>query len=141
MDLRTLRSGDKVMQLRNNYELDVYNGDVGIITLLDVDAKELEVTFDDGRVVLYAFDQLDDLGLAYAATIHKSQGSEYPMVVLAFLPQHYMMLQRNVFYTAITRGKNHVIVVGDAKAVGMAVRNSKIVLRNTRLAERLRNVL
>ena len=138
---RTLRSGDKVMQLRNNYELDVYNGDVGIITLLDVDAKELEVTFDDGRVVLYAFDQLDDLGLAYAATIHKSQGSEYPMVVLAFLPQHYMMLQRNVLYTAITRGKNHVIVVGDAKAVGMAVRNSKIVLRNTRLAERLRNVL
>jgi len=129
------------MQLRNNYDLDVYNGDVGLITLVDADAAELEVTFDDGRVVLYHFDDLGDLGLAYAATVHKSQGSEYPAVVLPFLPQHYMMLQRNVLYTAITRGKQLVIVVGNAKAVGMAVRNSKIARRNTRLADRLRNVL
>ena len=135
---RNLRRGDKVMQLRNNYELDVYNGDVGTITLVDEEARELEVTFDD-RVVLYRFDDLDNLALAYAATVHKVQGSEYPAVVLLFLPQHYMMLQRNVFYTAITRGKKLVVVVGDPKAVGMAVRNNRIIRRNSRLTERLCN--
>lgn len=138
---RNFRQGDKVMQLKNNYELDVYNGDVGIITLLDETAKELEVTFEDDRVVLYPFDALDNLTLAYAATVHKSQGSEYPAVVLVFLPQHFMLLQRNVLYTAITRGKRLVLLVGNAKAVGMAVRNCKIARRNTRLAERLRNEL
>ncbi len=137
---RGLRCGDKVMQLRNNYELDVYNGDVGVITLADEEAKELEVTFDD-RVVLYRYEDLDDLALAYAATVHKAQGSEYPAVVLLFLPQHYMMLQRNVLYTAITRGKKLVVIVGDAKAVGMAVRNCKIARRNSSLAERLRNTI
>jgi exodeoxyribonuclease V alpha subunit len=138
---RAFRKGDKVMQLRNNYELDVYNGDTGIITLLDIEAKELEITFDDDRVVLYSFDDLDNLGLAYAATVHKSQGSEYKAVVLPFLPQHYMMLQRNVLYTAITRGKQLVTIVGSAKAVGMAVRNNKTTRRHTRLAERLRNTM
>ena len=136
-----LRKGDKVMQLRNNYNLDVYNGDVGIISLVDAEAAELEVTFDDDRVALYRFDEVDNLGLAYAATVHKAQGSEYPAVVLPLLPQHYMMLQRNVLYTGVTRGKRLVIIVGDPKAVGMAVRNSKIARRNTRLAERLRNVI
>lgn len=134
-----LRCGDKVMQLRNNYELDVYNGDMGIISRLDRETSELEVTFEDQRVVLYGFDDLDDLGLAYAATVHKSQGSEYPAVVMLVLPQHYMMLQRNVLYTGITRGKRLVIIVGDAKAVGQAVRNTGNTRRNTRFAERLRN--
>ncbi len=135
---RGFREGDKVMQTRNNYELDVYNGDTGIITLVDEEAGELEVTFED-KTVLYRFDEADNLVLAYAATVHKAQGSEYPAVVLLFLPQHYMMLQRNVLYTAVTRGKRLVTVVGDPKAVGMAVRQCKIARRNTRLTERLRN--
>jgi exodeoxyribonuclease V alpha subunit len=137
---RSFRVGDKVMQFRNNYELDVYNGDVGVIRMADEEAGELEVTFED-RTVIYPNDALDDLGLAYAMTIHKSQGSEYPAVVVVLLPQHFMMLQRNVLYTAITRGRKYVVIVGDSKAVRMAVRNSQISKRNTLLAERLRNAL
>lgn len=136
---RDLRDGDKVMQLRNNYELDVYNGDVGVITRVDESALEVEVAYDDQRRVLYGYDELDDLGLAYAMTVHKSQGSEYPAVVIPMLSQHYMMLQRNVLYTAITRGKKIVVIVGEEKAISMAVRNSQITRRNTLLAERLRN--
>lgn len=113
---RGLRLGDKVMQLRNNYELEVFNGDLGVISQLEEDAKELEVTFDDGRKVLYPLDEVDNLGLAYAATIHKSQGSEYPAVVIPFLPQHYMMLQRNVLYTGITRGRKIVVLIGEKKS-------------------------
>jgi exodeoxyribonuclease V alpha subunit len=134
-----LRVGDKVMQLRNDYELEVFNGDVGRITHADADTQELQVTFDDGRIVLYPYDELESLALAYACTIHKSQGSEYPAVVIPFLPQHYMMLQRNVLYTAITRGKRLVIVVGEPKAVAMAIRNNRIARRHTRLSDRLRN--
>jgi exodeoxyribonuclease V alpha subunit len=92
-------------------------------------------------VVIYRIDDLDDLGLAYATTVHKSQGSEYPIVVLAFLPQHYMMLQRNVLYTALTRARDKVIVVGHPKAITSAVRNNKITRRNTLLAERLRRAI
>jgi len=136
---RDLRQGDKVMQLRNNYELDVYNGDVGVIARADAVLKEVEVAFEGQRRVLYGFDELDDLGLAYAMTVHKSQGSEYPAVVLPMLSQHYMMLQRNVLYTAITRGKRLVVIVGDEKAIGMAVHNSRLSRRNTLFAERLRN--
>ncbi len=136
---RNFGVGDKVMQIRNNYELDVYNGDVGVITLLDTEGEEIEVCFEDERRVLYGFDDADDLTPAFCATVHKSQGSEYPAVVLSLLPQHYMMLQRNVLYTAITRGKKIVVLVGSAKAVAMAVHNSNIMQRNTRLAERLRN--
>jgi exodeoxyribonuclease V alpha subunit len=136
---RDLRDGDKVMQLRNNYELDVYNGDVGVISRVDESALEVEVAFDDQRRVIYGFDELDDLGLAYAMTVHKSQGSEYPAVVIPMLSQHYMMLQRNVLYTAITRGKRLVVIVGEEKAISMAVRNSQLTRRNTLLAERLRN--
>jgi exodeoxyribonuclease V alpha subunit len=136
---RTFRKGDKVMQLRNNYELDVYNGDVGIVNVVDADAREVEIKFDD-RSVLYSFDDLDELTLAYAITVHKSQGSEYPAVVVLLLPQHYMLLQRNVLYTAITRGRRLVIIVGDQKAVGMAIANTSVAARNTRLADRLRNV-
>ncbi|NLF58578.1 MAG: ATP-dependent RecD-like DNA helicase [Candidatus Hydrogenedens sp.] len=131
--------GDKVMQLKNNYELEVFNGDTGVITSLDQEARELQISFDDGRVVLYPFEETDNLAPAYCATVHKSQGGEYPAVVLSFLPQHYMMLQRNVLYTAVTRGRRMVVVVGSKKAVAMAVRNSNVVRRNTRLAERLRN--
>jgi exodeoxyribonuclease V alpha subunit len=138
---RNFRQGDKVMQLRNNYELDVYNGDVGIVRLVDTEAGELEVAFEDGRVVLYGFDQAEELDLAYAATVHKSQGSEYPALVLPFLPQHYMMLQRNLLYTAVTRGKSLVVLIGNAKAIGMAVRNSRTTRRNTMLMDRLRNTL
>lgn len=137
---RNFRQGDKVMQLRNNYELEVFNGDMGIITRVDLEDRELEVSFDD-RPVIYRFEELDNLGLAYAITVHKSQGSEYPAVVLVMMPQHYMMLQRNLLYTAITRGKNLVIVVGSHKAVATATRNSKFAERNTKLAERLRNSL
>ncbi|HIJ65681.1 MAG TPA: ATP-dependent RecD-like DNA helicase [Candidatus Hydrogenedentes bacterium] len=133
--------GDKVMQLRNNYELDVYNGDVGVVTLVDHELKEVQVTFDDARVVVYPFDELDELTLAYASTVHKAQGSEYPAAVMTILPQHYMLLQRNMLYTAVTRGKRLVILVGAPKAVRMAVQNDSIARRNTRLADRLRGKL
>ncbi len=135
---RNFRLGDKVMQTRNNYELDVYNGDAGIISVVDEDARELHVQFD-GRAILYNFDELDNLTLAYAITIHKSQGSEYPAIIMPLVPQHFMMLQRNVLYTAITRGKRLVILVGQSKALHMAIRNTDFARRNTRLAERLRN--
>jgi exodeoxyribonuclease V alpha subunit len=134
-----LRIGDKVMQMRNNYELDTYNGDIGIITVLDKEAQEAEVRFED-RTVLYDLEQLDDVSLAYAATIHKSQGSEYPAVVIPLLTQHFMMLSRNVLYTAITRASKLVILVGDPKAVGIAVRNTKVTQRYTKLADRLKYI-
>lgn len=133
--------GDKVMQTRNNYELDVFNGDVGIVTVVDSDAGEIEVCFEDDRRVLYSLDTVDNLTTAYCTTVHKAQGSEYPAVVVSFLPQHYMMLQRNVLYTAITRGKKLVVIVGSGKAVAMAVHNSKIAQRNSNLSDRLRNAL
>jgi exodeoxyribonuclease V alpha subunit len=135
---RNFRLGDKVMQTRNNYELDVYNGDAGMISLVDEDARELHVRFDDHEI-LYSFEELDNLTLAYAITVHKSQGSEYPAIIMPLVPQHFMMLQRNVLYTAITRGKRLVILVGNAKALHMAIRNTDFDRRNTRLAERLRN--
>jgi exodeoxyribonuclease V alpha subunit len=135
---RTFKLNDKVMQMRNNYELDTYNGDVGVVTVADDEAQEAHVAFDD-RVVLYTYDQLDELTLAYAGTVHKAQGSEYPAVVIPLLTQHYVMLQRNVLYTAITRAAKLCILVGDPKAVGRAVRNTDVTRRNTRLADRLRN--
>lgn len=130
--------GDKVMQLRNNYELDVFNGDLGVITHVDSDLKEVQVQFDD-KQVLYSFQDLDELTLAYAGTVHKAQGSEYPAVVIPMLTQHYVMLQRNVLYTAVTRAGRLVVIVGDPKAVALAIRNTRVTRRNTRLAQRLRN--
>lgn len=134
---RTLRLGDKVMQLRNDYEREVYNGDVGLITRLDPETREVLVRFDD-RDVAYEEGDLDELTLAYATSIHKSQGSEYPAVVVPILTQHYVMLSRNLIYTAVTRGKRLVVLVADPRAVGLALAEMRKEERLTYLAERLR---
>lgn len=133
---RIFRLQDKVMQIRNNYEKDIFNGDMGRITFLDPGARSLSVSFD-GRVVPYDFDELDELVPAYAISIHKSQGSEYPCVVIPIMMQHYVLLQRNLVYTGVTRGKRLVILVGEPRALQMAVKNNKTQRRFTRLAERL----
>jgi exodeoxyribonuclease V alpha subunit len=118
----TFAPGDKVMQIENDYDKEVYNGDIGYIDDVDPEAGELTARFDD-RAVTYGFGELDTLVPAYAATIHKSQGSEYPAVVIPILTQHYTMLQRNLLYTGVTRGKRLVVLVGQRKAVAIAVRN------------------
>ena len=118
----TFAPGDKVMQIENDYDKDVYNGDIGTVEGVDAGEGELTAGFD-GRRVTYGFGELDRLVLAYAATIHKSQGSEYPAVVIPVLTQHYAMLQRNLLYTGITRGKRLVVLVGQGKAVAIAVKN------------------
>jgi len=118
----TFAPGDKVMQIENDYDKEVYNGDIGYVDDVDPDAGELTASFD-GRAVTYGFGELDTLVPAYAATIHKSQGSEYPAVVIPVLTQHYVMLQRNLLYTGVTRGKRLVVLVGQKKAVAIAVRN------------------
>jgi exodeoxyribonuclease V alpha subunit len=118
----TFAPGDKVMQIENDYDKEVYNGDIGYIDDVDPDAGELTTSFD-GRAVTYGFGELDTLVPAYAATIHKSQGSEYPAVVIPVMTQHYPMLQRNLLYTGVTRGKRLVVLVGQKKAVAIAVRN------------------
>jgi len=133
---RSFRRGDKVMQVRNNYDLDVFNGDIGRIEAIDESQRTISVRFED-RSVTYDFADLDELVLAYACSIHKAQGSEYPAVVIPLHTQHYVMLQRNLLYTGVTRGRRLVIVVGTRKAMGIAVRNNKIEARFTRLAERL----
>jgi exodeoxyribonuclease V alpha subunit len=118
----TFAAGDKVMQIENDYDKEVYNGDIGYIDSLDLVDGELSVSFD-GRTVIYGVGELDTLVPAYAATIHKSQGSEYPAVVIPVMTQHYTMLQRNLLYTGVTRGKRLVVLVGQKKAVAIAVRN------------------
>jgi exodeoxyribonuclease V alpha subunit len=118
----TFSPGDKVMQIENDYDKEVYNGDVGYIDDVDPDTSELTASFD-GRAVVYGFGELDTLVPAYAATIHKSQGSEYPAIVIPVLTQHYTMLQRNLLYTGVTRGKRLVVLVGQKKAVAIAVKN------------------
>ena len=133
----TFAPGDKVMQIENDYDKDVYNGDIGYIDDVDPDAGELNASFD-GRSVTYGFGELDTLVPAYAATIHKSQGSEYPAVVIPIMTQHYAMLQRNLLYTGITRGKRLVVLVGQKKAVAIAVRNVSGRRRWSKLDEWLR---
>ena len=118
----TFAPGDKVMQIENDYDKEVYNGDIGYVDDVDPDAGDLTARFD-GRSVTYGFGELDTLVPAYAATIHKSQGSEYPAVVIPVMAQHYTMLQRNLLYTGVTRGKRLVVLVGQRKAVAIAVRN------------------
>ena len=138
-----LRSGthyrmhDKVMQIRNDYDKEVFNGDIGTVVKVDLEERELTVRFDD-RDVVYDVTELDELVLAYATTIHKSQGSEYPIVVMPFSMSHFVMLQRNLLYTGVTRAKRVLVLIGEKKAVFYAIKNEKTAERNTRLAERLK---
>ena len=132
----TLRVRDKVMQLRNNYDKGVFNGDLGRIVSIDREDGKIQVDFDDKRVA-YEADEWDEISLAYATSIHKSQGSEYPVVILPLHTSHYMMLYRSILYTAVTRAKSLVIVVGSRKALAMAIRNVRVENRNTGLKEKL----
>lgn len=129
---KSYKVGDKVMQLKNNYDKDVYNGDIGQIHSIDMEDQKLEISFN-GRVVPYEFIELEDITLAYATTVHKSQGSEYPCVIMPITTAHYIMLQRNLLYTAVTRASKMMIIVGSKQALGMAVGNKKAKKRNTSL--------
>ena len=133
----TYKLGDRVMQIRNNYDKDVYNGDIGTISDVDLEENELLVSFGD-KVVTYEKSELDELVLAYATTIHKSQGSEYPIVVIPVFYSFFTLLQRNLIYTAITRAKKICVLIGQMKALGYAVKNLTVEQRNTKLKERLR---
>lgn len=132
----TYRQGDRVMQLRNNYDKDVFNGDLGYIREVDTEERTLKVDFD-GKWVEYDVTELDELTLAYATTIHKAQGSEYPIVVMPVLMTHFVMLQRNLIYTGITRAKKICVLIGAMKALAYAVRDMSVLKRNTSLRERL----
>ncbi len=134
---RIYRDGDKVMQIRNNYDKDVFNGDIGRICFVDTKEKIVFVRYDE-RTVLYNTEELEEIVPAYAISVHKSQGSEYPAVVIPLLTQHYVLLQRNLVYTGVTRGKRLVILIGETKALHMAIHNNKTQKRFTYLAERLR---
>jgi exodeoxyribonuclease V alpha subunit len=130
------RKGDRVMQIRNNYDKEVFNGDIGFVKEVDLEEKTLTVIYE-GRPVEYEDNELDEVTLAYATTIHKSQGSEYPVVVIPLLMTHFVMLQRNLIYTGITRAKKICIIVGTTKALAYSVHNMVVLKRNTRLKERL----
>ncbi len=132
----SLRVGDKVMQVRNNYDLEVFNGDIGRVRAID-EVEQIVTVAVDGREVAYDFGSIDELVLAYACSIHKSQGSEYPCVVIPLHTTHYVMLQRNLLYTALTRAKRLAILVGEERALRVAVGNRRVRPRFTRLAERL----
>ena len=129
--------GDKVMQIENNYQKEVYNGDIGIIQKIDLEENEVTIDFE-GKILVYDFHELDEIILAYAMTIHKSQGSEYPVIIIPLMTQHYPMLQKNLVYTGITRGKKLVILVGQKKALAIAVRNKKMQKRWSMLESRLK---
>jgi len=133
---RLFRVNDKVMQIKNNYEKEAFNGDIGRIVGIDLEEEKLMVKFED-RVIDYDWSEMDELVLAYAISIHKSQGSEYPAVVIPLLPQHYIMLQRNLLYTAITRAKRLVVLVGSKRAIAIAIKNNKVQFRYTNLGQRL----
>jgi exodeoxyribonuclease V alpha subunit len=134
---RVYRPGDKVMQLRNDYDKNVYNGDIGVISSIDTAEHIVRVDFD-GRTASYERAELDQLSHAYAVSVHKSQGSEYAAVVIPLVTQHYMMLQRSLLYTAVTRGKKLVVLVGSKRAVQLAVNNADAKRRYTWFAERVR---
>jgi exodeoxyribonuclease V alpha subunit len=134
---RTFKLGDKVMQIVNNYDKDVFNGDIGWITRINCENRELTIDFD-GKQINYDFSELDEVVLAYAISVHKSQGSEYPAVVLPVMTQHYLLLQRNLIYTGITRAKKLVVLVGTKKALAIAIKNNKPQMRFTHLLERLK---
>lgn len=132
------RLRDKVIQTANNYDKEVFNGDIGQIAQVDAGEREMLVRFD-GRDVVYDFNELDEISLAYAITIHKSQGSEFPVVILPLAMQHYLLLQRNLVYTGLTRGKKLVVIVGEKKALGTAVRNIRTSARHSGLLARLKS--
>jgi len=138
---RIIRAGDKVMQIRNNYDKGVFNGDVGWVRSINKENASLKVEFleEAGPMLIeYEFAELDELVLAYAVTVHKSQGSEYPAIVIPLSTQHSMLLQRNLLYTAITRAKQLCVLVGQQRALEWAVRNDRVTQRHTGLAERLK---
>lgn len=133
-----LRTGDRVMQVRNDYEKGVFNGDIGLVTEISNEQQTLSVDFE-GRLVAYDWSEADELTLAYAVTVHKSQGSEFPVVVMPVLTQHFVMLQRNLLYTGVTRAKQVCVLVGNKKAIAIAVKNDKVSQRWSGLAERLKS--
>jgi len=130
------KPGDKVMHLKNNYQKEIFNGEIGLIDTIDQTESCLVVDYE-GRHVSYAFSELDELTLAYAISIHKSQGSEYPAVIIPLMTHHFALLQRNLLYTAITRGKKLVVIIGSKKAVQLALNNDKPRLRMSGLSQRL----
>ncbi|MDB6154545.1 MAG: helicase, RecD/TraA family, partial [Chthoniobacteraceae bacterium] len=132
------RPRDKVIQTQNNYEKEVFNGDIGRIKSINIEEREVSIEFDT-RAVVYDFGELDEVSLAYAISIHKSQGSEFPVVIVPVATQHFLLLQRNLIYTAMTRGRKMVLIVGQKKALEMAVRNNPTSERFSGLLERLRN--
>jgi exodeoxyribonuclease V alpha subunit len=132
------RKGDRIMQIRNNYDKEVFNGDIGYVKEVNLEERTLTAIYE-GRSVEYEDSELDELTLAYATTIHKSQGSEYPVVVIPLLMTHFVMLQRNLIYTGITRAKKICIIVGTTKALAYSVHNMVVLKRNTKLKERLTN--
>lgn len=136
----TFGVGDKVIQTVNNYDKEVFNGDIGWIQEIDLEEQELLIEFD-GRSIQYDFNELDEISLAYATSIHKSQGSEYPAVVIPLATQHFMMLERNLLYTGVTRGKKLVVIIGQAQALAMAVKNKRAASRVTALSYRLQNTM
>jgi len=133
---RTFRVGDKVMQTVNNYDKNIFNGDIGRVTALDPIQQTMTISVD-GAPVIYDFLEADELVHAFAISVHKSQGAEYPCVVMPVVTQHYMMLQRNLLYTAVTRAKKLVILVGTRRAIAIAVNNDKVTQRHTALDWRL----
>ena len=133
---RGFRVNDKVMQIRNNYGKEVFNGDIGRISWIDTENQQVSITFDD-REVMYDYPELDEIVLAYAVSVHKSQGSEYPAVIIPILTQHYVLLQRNLIYTAVTRGRKLVVMIGTKKALAIGVNNDKTKKRYTYLRHRL----
>ena len=122
------------MQIINNYDKEVYNGDIGFITHMSHELKEITITFEN-KPILYDFDELDEIVLAYVTTIHKAQGSEYPAVVIPFMMQHYPMLKRNLLYTGVTRGKQLVVIVGQKKALALAIKEKNSSKRWSKLGE------
>jgi exodeoxyribonuclease V alpha subunit len=139
-DIRGFRIGDKVMQMRNNYEKDVFNGDIGKVCAVDTRNELLRIDFD-GKIVDYDYSELDEIKIAYCCTVHKSQGSEFPAVVIPLYTGHFILLQRNLLYTAVTRAKKLVVLAGSKKALAIAVKNNKVAMRYTDLKNKLREIL
>jgi exodeoxyribonuclease V alpha subunit len=134
---QVFRVGDKLMQIRNNYDREVFNGDIGRLVALDLENQTLTVRIDE-RPVRYDWTETDELVHAYAVSVHKSQGSEFPAIVMPLMTQHYLLLQRNLLYTGVTRAQKLVVLVGQWRAIGIAVRNNQVALRHSALDRRLR---